>query len=387
VVVGEGGIGGLQLPLRWHWEVHELDPGYPVCNLESQLWFRDALHGLATFRVGPGVDPGLDPSYSAHAHGMAMATSDGGRTWSVASADMSMGFDYFYPTDAGWFPNGYLLALDDGTALSIGDNGKLVRSTDFGQSWSGVWLGWSPLGPGAASPTRFARAGDRLWVSVTTGGVQGSVERTQLVTSTDEGLTWTTKFDVCNTSSYAPNGCGSPGVPLGFAGIDMACSDVNPQHCITMGYEHDNYTSLVMVTRDGFQTFSTIRPKCGYFTEGQVLWLPGTDTAWVTSSTSCPGGGAQHIVTTDGGQTWTDWSPTPFTGKIAFADATHGAGWWDSGVWMTRDAGSGWIFTGHAPAAGAGMRTVQVLDADHAWAIGHPDCRYSSVAYVSRWVP
>lgn len=387
LAVGEGGIGGLELPLRWHWEVHPLDPGFPVCNTEAQLWFRDALHGLVTFRVEPNVDPSLPAPDGGYPHGMAMATSDGGQTWSVASADMSLGWKDFRPTNAGWFPNGYLLALDSGTALSMGDNGALVRSSDFGQTWSAAWLKWGSLGPAAASPTRFARARDRLWVSISSGGVQGSVERTSLVTSTDEGLTWETKFDVCNTSWYAPNGCASQGVPLGFAGIDMACSDVNPLHCITMGYEHDNYTSVVMVTRDGFETFRTIAPKCGYFTDGQVLWLPGTDTAWVTSSTSCPGVGPQYIVTTDGGRTFSDWAPPPFTGKMAFADATHAAGWWASGVWTTRDTGASWTYTGHAPAGLAGLRTVQVLDADHVWALGHPDCRSSNVAYVSRWVP
>src|SRR6185369_10136905 len=192
ITVGESRIIRHTIPLHWHWEVHALDPGFNACGAESQLWFRDALHGMVTFRVGPGTDPDLDPSDASYNHGMAMVTSDGGQSWTIASRDMSVGWTNpdFRPADPGWFPNGYLLTLADGVALSQGDNGALVRSTDFGQTWSGAWMGWSGLGPAAAGPTRFASAGDRLWVSITTGGVQGSVERTQLVTSTDEGHTW-----------------------------------------------------------------------------------------------------------------------------------------------------------------------------------------------------
>jgi IPT/TIG domain/Carboxypeptidase regulatory-like domain len=384
LVVGEAGLAALQVPLRWHWEVHELDPGFPICNSEAQLWFRDSLHGYAAFKVDPGLDPAAG---AASIHGMVMKTSDGGRTWDVANHDISVGDSDFRPTAGAWFGNGYLLARDSGVVLSIGDNGDLRRSTDDGQTWSPGWLNWATVGPGGVAPTRFAQAGDRLWLSIVTGGVQGSNERSLLVYSDDEGQTWNRRFDVCNPSYYAPNGCGTGGVPLGFAGIDMACSTLNPQHCVTMGYEHDNYTSLVMVTLDGFQTFKTISPRCGSFTGGSVLWFPGTDTAWVIASSSCPGIPTQHIVTSDGGETWTDWAPSPITGRVSFTDADHGVTWWDSGVWMTRDAAASWRFTGHAPAGGAGMRTVHMLDPDHLWALGHPDCRYSSAAYVARWVP
>jgi hypothetical protein len=387
VAVGEDGIADLRIPLRWHWEVHALDPGYSVCGFERQIWFHDALHGFATFQVNPGVDPSLTSPDSERIHGMLMSTSDGGKTWSVARADISTSFADFRPTASGWFANGFLLSLSDGLLLSLGDNGALVRSTDSGQSWAGASLNWATLGPGGVGTTRFAPAGSKLYASITTGGVQGSYERSQLVVSEDEGLTWSQRFDVCNPNYYAPNGCGTPEVPLGFAGIDMACSDVHPEHCITMGYEHDNYTSKVMVTRDGFQTYTTLEPKCGWFTDGQVLWRPGTDAAWVVGSSSCPGTGTQSIATTDGGLTWSDWAPSPLPGRAAFADATHAVSWWDWGVRMSRDGAATWVYTGHAPAAGAGMRTLHVLDAEHAWALGHPDCRSSGAALVARWVP
>jgi hypothetical protein len=107
----------------------------------------------------------------------------------------------------------------------------------------------------------------------------------------------------------------------------------------------------------------------------------------VIAASSCPGFGHKYIETTDGGQTWTDWAPSPIGGRVAFADASHGVTWWDSGVWTTSDATATWLFTGHAPGGGAAMRTVDLLDRDHLWVLGHPDCRTSSAAYVARWVP
>jgi hypothetical protein len=142
-----------------------------------------------------------------------------------------------------------------------------------------------------------------------------------------------------------------------------------------------------MVTRDGFQTFRTIAPSCGYFTHGQALWLPGTAEAWVVASSSCPGVGTQYIRSADGGESWTEWARSTFPGRVAFADARNGMGWWDSGVWSTRDAGATWRYTGRAPGAAASLRSVHVLDADHAWVLGHPDCRFDGTAYVARWVP
>lgn len=383
VVVAGDGVTGLELPLRWHWEVHALDPGFPVCDREEQLHFVDADHGFVTFQV----DAGVDPAVGDRIHGMVMATSDGGRTWSVASGDISSASGDFRPTASGWFPAGYLLALGDGTVLSIGDGGQLARSEDGGATWAMPSLGWAAAGPGGPSPTRLARAAGSLYVSVSTGGVQSSYERSQLLRSADAGLTWERVFDVCRPSFWIPDGCPTQGVPLGFAGVDMACSDTNPDHCITMGWDHDTYTSLVMVTRDGFQTFETFGPECGYFTHGQVIWFPGTDDAWVIASTSCPGLGMRSISTTDGGQTWSAWGPSPVPGRGAFADARRGMAWWDWGVRSTDDGGTTWRYTGHAPSASGSLRSVHVLDADHAWVLGHPDCRESGAAYVARWAP
>jgi hypothetical protein len=143
VVVGDDGIANLQIPLRWHWEVHALDPGYAVCGYERQIWFHDALHGFVTFQVNPGVDPSLNLTDSAHIHGMMMATTDGGKTWAVANPDISTAHNDFRPTASGWIPNGYLISLGDGTVLSIGDNGEVVRSPDSGRTWETAWLNWA----------------------------------------------------------------------------------------------------------------------------------------------------------------------------------------------------------------------------------------------------
>lgn len=118
-----------------------------------------------------------------------------------------------------------------------------------------------------------------------------------------------------------------------------------------------------------------------------MLWFPGTATAWVVAGSSCPGVGYQYISTADGGATWTDWAPSPLPGHAAFADAHNGMSWWDWGVRVTRDAGATWLWTGRAPTDGGALRSVHVLDADHAWVLGHRDCRDSGAAFVARWVP
>jgi hypothetical protein len=280
IAVGEEGVADLRIPLRLHWEVHALDPGYSVCGFERQIWFHDALHGFATFQVNPGVDPSLTSPDSERIHGMLMSTSDGGKTWSVARADISTSFADFRPTASGWFANGFLFSLDDGLLLSLGDNGALVRSTDSGQSWAAASLNWDTPGPGGVGTTRYARAGSKLYASITTGGVQGSCERSQLVVSEDEGLAWSQRFDVCNPNYYAPNGCGTSGVPLGFAGIDMACFDLHPEDCITMGYEHDNYTSKVMVTTTVSRPTRPSRPSAAGAPTAKCSGCPGPTRPW-----------------------------------------------------------------------------------------------------------
>jgi photosystem II stability/assembly factor-like uncharacterized protein len=133
---------------------------------------------------------------------------------------------------------------------------------------------------------------------------------------------------------------------------------------------------------------SGVAPSCGVFTGvSEVSWVPGTLTAHVVGDSSCVGTPRQHMVTQDGGDTWSEWGPSPWSGRTAFADASNVVTWWDSGVFLSSDAGATWRYTGHAPSAGGALRTVQVLDAEHMWVLGAPDCRESSVAYVARWVP
>ncbi len=388
--VSEAGVAGLSIPVRWHWEEHDLATGYNVCNAEAQLRFTDATTGYASFKIGGGVDP-----TNSAVHGVVMKTTDGGVSWTVASSNIIAPppVDNYYTTIPGNFENGYLVA--SGTdVLSLGDGGDTAWSTDGGTTWTTTanGLGAQTIGPGAIGATRVAQAGSTLWVSTESGGVQGSKARADLMKSTDGGHTWNLVWDVCasgGATTCAQNGL----VPTDFAGVDLACSDVNPLHCVAMGYDGDAQTSSVLVTQDGFSSynFKTISPSCGAFTQGRITWIPGTDTAWVVAQPSCPGTPIQYIQTTDGGTTWSPWAtaPSPYNNQVRFVDATHGIAWWDWGVLRTTD-GATWLFTGHAPVPanpGGSLRTVELVDANDMWVLGSPNCQNSSNAAVARWVP
>ena len=99
--------------------------------------------------------------------------------------------------------------------------------------------------------------------------------------------------------------CGSarqPSLALGFAGIDIACGPAG--HCISLGSE------AILVTRDHFATWKTMDAIPSNFgcggtqSSGRVVWLPGTETAWViVSDSNCFRAGAVRRVTRDGGAT------------------------------------------------------------------------------------
>ena len=95
----------------------------------------------------------------------------------------------------------------------------------------------------------------------------------------------------------------------------------------------------------------------------------------------------QYRVTYDGGLHWTDWQRDPLPGRTVFTGTQGAVSWWDWGVRTSDDATATWRFTGRAPSASGALRTVEVLGPDRMWALGHPDCRESGVAYVARWVP
>jgi hypothetical protein len=370
--------------LKWHWELHTVSGGtaFAACgDGPRQMYFRDVLHGMIVFRNNPGGDVGA-----------AMVTSDGGVTWTLATAAMNSGFQPSpgYPNS---FRNRDLYITPDGTStLSLGFLGPIAQSTDLGLTWARLPYLAPTDGPGDIYSSGIGVSGTTLYVGAFTGGVQSSVERSSIAQSTTNGATWATILDRCDStdpavSCSAPN---QPNLPLGFAGFDLACGPAG--HCISAGGLN------FLVTTDGFQTWSTfaIPPSAGCpAQDSRAIWLPGTNTAWVVSrvptDSGCLGASDQRKITTDGGLTWSAWGPSPVNpvGFTEFGDANTAffvGG--DGYVYLSVDGGTTFSTTGPAPSGTGNVNTkLFVVDATHAWVLGQTSCSGSAVADLGRWMP
>ncbi|MEO7032593.1 MAG: hypothetical protein ABI548_02095 [Polyangiaceae bacterium] len=371
--------------LKWHWDLHPVSggAGLTACgDGPRQLYFRDSLHGMIVFRNTPSATGDI---------GAALVSSDGGVTWTLASATLNQGF---LPSEG--YPNVFrnrdlYVSPDGASAISLG-TGPIARSTDLGVSWARLSFQAPSYGPGDIFYSGLAHSGNALYVGAFTGGVQGSSERTSISQSNADGSAWTTILDRCDVadpavSCAAPN---QPNLPLGFAGFDLACGPTG--HCISAG------SSNFLVTTDGFQTWSTFGiPASGGCpaADARVIWVPGTSTAWavarVPTGAGCLGASDQRKITTDGGLTWSAWGPSPVNavGFTQFADANSAffvGG--DGYVYVSTDAGVTFSNTGPAPSSTGNTATkLDVLDATHVWVAGRTNCSSSTVADVGRWVP
>jgi hypothetical protein len=369
--------------LKWHWELHPVSGGsaFAACgDGPRQMYFRDPLHGMIVFRNDPGADVGA-----------AMVTSDGGVTWTLATAAMNSGFQ---PSPG--FPNSFrnrdlYITPDAASTISLA-LGPMLQSTDLGLTWARLSYLAPTDGPGDIFSSGIGVSGTTLYVGAFTGGVQSSVERSSIAQSTTNGATWATILDRCDTtdptiSCSAPN---QPNLPLGFAGFDLACGPAG--HCISAGGLN------FLVTTDGFQTWSTfsIPPSAGCpAQDSRVIWLPGTNTAWVVSRVPTGGGclgiSDQRKITTDGGLTWSAWGPSPVNpvGFTEFGDANTAffvGG--DGYVYLSSDGGETFSTTGPAPSSTGNVDTkLFVVDATHAWVLGQTSCTSSAVADLGRWMP
>lgn len=129
--------------------------------------------------------------------------------------------------------------------------------------------------------------------------------------------------------------------------------------------------------------------------DARVIWLPGTSTAWIVAraptGAGCLGTSDQRKITTDGGLTWSGWSPSPINpvGFTQFADAqTAFFQGGDGYVYLSVDGGTTFSNTGPAPSSSGNTNAkLDVLDATHAWVVGQTNCSSSAVADVGRWLP
>jgi photosystem II stability/assembly factor-like uncharacterized protein len=155
-------------------------------------------------------------------------------------------------------------------------------------------------------------------------------------------------------------------------------NDVTPPH--TEGeYVHDAYfvdrdhgwvgftetaaaSGRLVRTGDGGRTWEAVTPSAAaHHSAGSRVWLHFFDRrlGWtVTYAAAAPGGGI--LRTTDGGQTWSEWTELPEPGPVRFTTPTHGwlAGYSvyvnTGGLYETFDGGDSWHQRNVAPADGAG---------------------------------
>jgi hypothetical protein len=385
------GTVSAEFHLKWHWQPVQV-PGsdrVPACRGLRQLKFRDAQHGMMTLKH----DGNAVADYS---HGAALTTEDGGLTWTVASELMIPRTDtnVFWPGTGNWWNNHDLLLLPDGTtALSLSESNLIARSADRGKTWALVPFSppvWGTPGSGYGG---LAQSGTHIYVGARSGGVQGSSDRTSIARSIDGGQTFQVLLDRCERDEPDAS-CGSvhnPTLPSHFAGIDIACGAND--HCISIGLEY------VLATQDGFttwNTFSALPPGYGcssWLNAGRVVWVTGTDSAWVIAPASaCGNPPPMRRLTTDGGKTWGDWEPSPASsgGFLQFADPDNGFKLEVIDLGVTHDGGKTFRSTGPAPRQGAsynGFR-LTVVDADHAWVsaeAGQSACTSDNFSYLAYW--
>jgi hypothetical protein len=394
VMVPAGDMATAEIHLLAHWESHEIDVGGAIatCKNLRQMAFRTAKDGMAIFsqESGEGGFPDV--------HGAALVTGDGGLTWTVASKQMVPG--PARPSTGQWFGARPLLLYADGkTAVSLPDIGGMVRSEDGGATWAGVGFAPPTWGPGIITYGSLALSDGSLYLSAHTGGAQGSSDRDSISRSTDGGKTWQVLLDRCDRSE-ADASCSSvnrPTLPMGFAGLDIACGP--NQRCVAAGS-----TSFIH-TMDGFatwDTFSALAPNfgCGYgIDSARTYWIPGTMNVWVVAAaTGCGAPPNVRRVSSDGGQTFGEWQPSPVSprGDMQFGTPQIGfdleVGNTIPMVYLTRDGGLTWKYTGRPPNGVSGTMSglrLSVVDADHAFvsSIAGYACQDHAFSWLASWRP
>lgn len=373
--------------LRWHWRTSPVPStqGVRTSSGWKQVLFDGPAHGFAVFRQDPGLG-GI-----AEKHIAVLETSDGGTSWSLASARMIAGDGE--PWTGNWFGGRPLLSLPgQGILISLFADGSIVRSADAGKTWAA--LAWRPpvWGPGNIFHGGIVRSGDRLYLAAHTGGVQSSSDRDSIARSLDGGLGWETIVDRCdrNEASDPCSNARQPALPVRFAGNDFGCGPAG--HCISVG------ARAALVTTDHFATTSSFPlvpdGTCGLeTTAARVYWIGSSMTAWVV--------GPEHVcnnprplrrLTSDGGATWSAWEPSPVSpgGDLQFADDLTAFALEANSVSITRDGGKTFRWTGappHPVKAAAPRRLVVI--GPHAYVIGEDP--YASgtekPAWLARWEP
>lgn len=246
-------------------------------------------------------------------------TADGGLTW-VAQPG---------PTHAIEVANGIALRVTSTAPDCVpGCSYQITRAPVGGDQWTEVA---SPTAPGAV---QLLRTGHRAFVALYGNQAGGVSAHAQLLTSTDDGTTWTTRPDPCGTRQ----GVESDGSQMAVAddgSMTMLCS-------VRFG----TGSTFVVTTTDGGATFGPQRP-----TPAQLSMSVAAASAGTLFVSALDGATLHLYRTDDGGITWTvaATDPEPVAQGLvpdgAAGFQTSHYGWWLPGrgtVFATTDAGRTW---------------------------------------------
>ncbi len=281
-----------------------------------------------------------------------------------------------------------VVAFDALHAVTGGDNGALLTTSDGGASWSGHDLGIASSHIAALS---FVGALDG-WAAIWQQDHNGGRNRAYLAHTTDGGATWTsqrfawfpTALDFVDAShGWVGTGGGVWSTTNGgrtwkshalragwaFSSIDF----IDASHGWAAGAvsipsdPNAGSTAAVFATSDGGVTWH--RQSLGVDSDqmNTVSFVNAND-GWAVGEGSDLGGAGTIVATTDGGVTWSPQSAgTDSTlSGVTFVDAEHG--WLPEGdsIYATSDGGATW--TAHD--AGIPVTAVSFADDSYGDAVG-----------------
>jgi photosystem II stability/assembly factor-like uncharacterized protein len=277
-------------------------------------------------------------------------TADGGRTWTnlpplppdvpadgtrIRFADAKIGYLYapsvlYLTTDGGltWTkqPGGaYALDLANGTALRVTSSSPGcppgpgcvydISSAPIGTAdWRAV-----KVGAGGGVRADVQRVGHRAVAMVYINLAGGAISSDVLLTSGDDGRTWTTRPDPCETGDYAG---------------DMTVMAPDGATAMLCYARRGSGPSRVITSTDGGVTFGTPYPAPGFVT---ALGASSARTLFVSVLVS-----SEHRLyrSGDGGASWALVATAPDLVQDGVGPSSR--------IVFPRDASTGWWLPGHA---------------------------------------
>lgn len=356
--------------------VHTIDGGasWTTVTLPSNSW----VHGGRFFDASRGIAVGEA--------GNIVYTHDGGVTWQTARPSGSGPLLW----DVEFSPGG--------VAVASGNNGYLLRSDDFGMTWTPLQSGasWTTRGMDAIGAARAWAANEAGEIALTTDGgglwervtVHGFDQYGDLfdIDFVDANTGWTVgqqqDFGLADLGQIARSTDGGRSWQLQFAQHALEFFGVTALDSNTaIAYGRGNFAnSAYLRTTDGGLTWSGAGNPALIGTFRDAFFLPDGSTGWLVSD--------DIWHTTDGGATWSlQFDGNTSLASISFADANHG---WASGfvntLLRTTDGGQTWTAQDPGGPVGAAYMAVAAGSADEAVVVGWQNFVARTTDGGSTWI-